>query len=52
MRTEIHPVDQILPTPRLLTLGLQHVLVMCAGAVAVPLIIGRALKLRRRTWRS
>ena len=34
--TEIHPVDQILPTPRLLALGLQHVLVMYAGAVAVP----------------
>src|SRR5947207_15370822 len=33
--TEIHPVDQILPTPRLLALGLQHVLVMYAGAVAV-----------------
>ena len=45
MSTEIHPVDQILPTPRLLALGLQHVLVMYAGAVAVPLIIGRALKL-------
>src|SRR5215216_5184703 len=43
--TEIHPVDRILPTPRLLALGLQHVLVMYAGAVAVPLIIGRALKL-------
>src|SRR5882672_476367 len=42
---EIHPVDQTLPTPRLLALGLQHVLVMYAGAVAVPLIIGRALKL-------
>jgi NCS2 family nucleobase:cation symporter-2 len=35
----------MLPTPRLLALGLQHVLVMYAGAVAVPLIIGRALKL-------
>src|SRR5271168_1281693 len=45
MSTEVHPVDQILPTPRLLALGLQHVLVMYAGAVAVPLIIGRALKL-------
>ena len=45
MSSEIHPVDQILPTPRLLALGLQHVLVMYAGAVAVPLIIGRALKL-------
>lgn len=30
---------------RLLPLGLQHVLVMYAGAVSVPLIIGRALKL-------
>ncbi|MET0970422.1 MAG: nucleobase:cation symporter-2 family protein [Tardiphaga sp.] len=43
--TTIHPVDEMLPTPRLLALGLQHVLVMYAGAVAVPLIIGRALKL-------
>ncbi|NUB44644.1 purine permease [Fertoebacter nigrum] len=41
----IHPVDQILPTPKLFTLGLQHVLVMYAGAIAVPLIVGRALKL-------
>ncbi|MDB5654664.1 MAG: purine permease [Tardiphaga sp.] len=45
MSTTIHPVDEVLPTPRLLALGLQHVLVMYAGAVAVPLIIGRALKL-------
>jgi xanthine permease len=45
MSTEIHPVDEVLPIPRLLALGLQHVLVMYAGAVAVPLIIGRALKL-------
>jgi xanthine/uracil permease len=45
MSTEIHPVDEMLPAPRLLALGLQHVLVMYAGAVAVPLIIGRALKL-------
>jgi NCS2 family nucleobase:cation symporter-2 len=41
----IHPVDQIPPFSRLLALGLQHVLVMYAGAVAVPLIIGRALNL-------
>lgn len=41
----VHPVDARLPTGRLLTLGLQHVLVMYAGAVAVPLIVGRALKL-------
>jgi len=43
--SDIHPVDQRLPLPRLAALGLQHVLVMYAGAVAVPLIIGRALKL-------
>jgi uric acid transporter len=45
MSSEVHPVDQVLPVPRLMALGLQHVLVMYAGAVAVPLIIGRALKL-------
>lgn len=33
------------PAPVLGLLGLQHVLVMYAGAVAVPLIVGRALKL-------
>lgn len=43
--TPAHPVDEVLPPPKLFTLGLQHVLVMYAGAVAVPLIIGRALKL-------
>ena len=41
----VHPVDEVLPAGRLAALGLQHVLVMYAGAVAVPLIIGRALKL-------
>jgi hypothetical protein len=41
----LHPVDEMLPTSKLATLGMQHVLVMYAGAVAVPLIIGRALKL-------
>jgi NCS2 family nucleobase:cation symporter-2 len=45
MSSTVHPVDEILPYPRLFTLGLQHVLVMYAGAVAVPLIIGRALRL-------
>ncbi|NPU11443.1 purine permease [Bradyrhizobium sp. 83002] len=45
MSKDIHPVDEMLPVPKLLALGLQHVLVMYAGAVAVPLIIGRALKL-------
>ncbi|MES2257723.1 MAG: nucleobase:cation symporter-2 family protein [Pseudomonadota bacterium] len=35
----------MLPAGKLFTLGLQHVLVMYAGAIAVPLIVGRALKL-------
>jgi len=43
--TTVHPVDERLPAPRLAALGLQHVLVMYAGAIAVPLIVGRALKL-------
>ena len=42
----VHPVDERLPTGRLAALGLQHVLVLYAGAIAVPLIVGRALKLR------
>ena len=42
---DVHPVDEKLPTGRLAALGLQHVLVMYAGAIAVPLIVGRALKL-------
>lgn len=45
MTTPIHPVDERLPNGKLFTLGLQHVLVMYAGAIAVPLIVGRALKL-------
>ncbi|MCY1126610.1 nucleobase:cation symporter-2 family protein [Frigidibacter sp. RF13] len=45
MSDKVHPVDEVLPPPKLFTLGLQHVLVMYAGAIAVPLIIGRALKL-------
>jgi NCS2 family nucleobase:cation symporter-2 len=42
---DIQPVDEILPLGKLTLLGIQHVLVMYAGAVAVPLIIGGALKL-------
>jgi uric acid transporter len=41
----VRPVDEILPAPRLAALGLQHVLVMYAGAIAVPLIIAGALGL-------
>ena len=45
MSKSVHPVDEILPLPRLFALGLQHVLVMYANAVAVPLIVGGALHL-------
>jgi NCS2 family nucleobase:cation symporter-2 len=39
------PADEVLPPARTVTLGFQHVLVMYAAAIAVPLIIGGALKL-------
>jgi len=42
---EIDRVNEILPMGKLATLGLQHVLAMYAGAVAVPLIIGAAVGL-------
>src|SRR6202453_833089 len=45
MTGAVHPVDEMLPAPKLLALGLQHVLVMYANAVAVPLIVGGALHL-------
>ncbi|MDU9389599.1 nucleobase:cation symporter-2 family protein [Pseudomonas japonica] len=44
-RIPTHPVDEVLPLRQLFTFGLQHVLVMYAGAVAVPLILGSALGL-------
>ncbi|MGW1724341.1 nucleobase:cation symporter-2 family protein [Streptomyces sp. NPDC002306] len=40
-----HPVDEVPPVRRLAAFGLQHVLAMYAGAVAVPLIVGGAMKL-------
>jgi NCS2 family nucleobase:cation symporter-2 len=45
MHSSVHPVDEHLPVTRLIPLAIQHVLVMYAGAVAVPLIIGRAVNL-------
>ncbi|WP_127901306.1 nucleobase:cation symporter-2 family protein [Solirhodobacter olei] len=47
MTQSTHPVDEVLPAGKLLTLGLQHVLVMYAGAIAVPYIIGGVLNLPR-----
>jgi xanthine permease len=40
---DAHPVDRLPPFGQLVALGLQHVLAMYAGAVAVPLIVGGAL---------
>src|SRR4051794_19756478 len=48
-KTAVHPVDQGLPAGRLALLGLQHMSIMYAGAVAVPLIVGSALKLDAAT---
>ena len=45
MQATRHPVDERLPVFKLFALGMQHVLVMYAGAIAVPLIIGGALNL-------
>jgi xanthine/uracil permease len=42
---QVHPVDEVLPPQRLAVLGLQHLCITYAGAVAVPLIAGGALKL-------
>lgn len=45
----VHPVDEVLAPHRLVILGLQHLFIMYAGAVAVPLIVGGALKLPAST---
>ncbi len=41
----VHPVDEVPPLAQLGAFGLQHVLAMYAGAVAVPLIVGGAMGL-------
>ena len=41
----VHPVDEILAPQKLAVLGLQHLFIMYAGAVAVPIIVGGALGL-------
>jgi uric acid transporter len=42
-----HPVDEMLPLGRLFTYGLQHVMAMYAGAVAVPLMVASGLGLTK-----
>jgi uric acid transporter len=41
----VHPVDQVLPVPKLAVYGFQHVLAFYAGAVIVPILLGSAIKL-------
>ncbi|HEV7980793.1 nucleobase:cation symporter-2 family protein [Amycolatopsis sp.] len=48
-RTPKHPVDELLPVGKTALLGLQHMSIMYAGSVAVPLIVGSALKLDEPT---
>ena len=47
--TATHPVDEVLPPARLTVLGLQHLFIMYAGAIAVPFVVGGALKLSAAT---
>ena len=40
---QTHPVDEVLKPGPMFVYGLQHVMSMYAGVVAVPLIVGSAL---------
>ncbi len=42
----VHQVDEVLPFGKLAIFGLQHLFIMYAGAVAVPLIVGPAIGLK------
>lgn len=44
-KMQVAPVDEMLPVGKLFAFGLQHVLAMYAGAVAVPIILAQALHL-------
>ena len=44
-KKRVHPVDEMLPLPRLATYGFQHVVAFYAGAVLVPILIATAVKL-------
>ena len=41
----VHPVDEVLPLPKLAAYGFQHVVAFYAGAVLVPIIIAGAIEL-------
>ncbi len=42
----VHPVDEVLPPPKLALYGAQHVLAFYAGAVIVPILLAGAIGLR------
>lgn len=44
-RRSRHPVDEVLPAPRLFVYGFQHVLAFYAGAVIVPILLAGAIHL-------
>lgn len=41
----VHPVDEVLPVPKLAVYGFQHVLAFYAGAVVVPILLAGAIGL-------
>ncbi|MCH9669558.1 MAG: purine/pyrimidine permease [Actinomycetia bacterium] len=41
----VHPVDEVLPVPKLAIYGFQHVVAFYAGAVLVPILIASAIDL-------
>src|SRR4051794_3441574 len=43
-----HPVDEVLPIPKLAVYGFQHVLAFYAGAVIVPILLASAIGLSER----
>lgn len=45
MNARKHPVDEVLPLPKLAVYGLQHVLAFYAGAVLVPILVAGGLGL-------
>ena len=40
-----HPVDEVLPVPKLAVYGFQHVLAFYAGAVIVPILLANSIGL-------
>src|ERR1700710_1118165 len=44
-RPKKHPVDEILPIPKLAVYGTQHVLAFYAGAVIVPILLANSIGL-------